>query len=141
MKHILLSISLVFMFSVSCMAKKEYADGYIITKNNDTNYCKIIIPKDFGKFNEMELFSKVYILDSNGKSAKLTPDDINGYAFSYQSRTYVYTSKKVDDEGKTVFVWPINLGKKINEYYYYYYNSADMDKGGMGAVTGVYVLE
>ena len=130
-----------FAFCIKCIAKDEYVAGYILNKNNDTLYCKIRIPKSFGQFNEIDLFSTVYTLDSNGKKIKQTPGMINGYGFTYQSKKYIYVSKVLDDDGKTVFVWPLHLGKKINEYYYYTYNSADLDKGGMAEVSGVYVLE
>jgi hypothetical protein len=137
----LLSLLLLFSSYFKCIAGKEYVDGYIVDKNYDTTFCKILIPKDFGTFNEMKLFSTVDILDSAGKKIKETPDKINGYGFIYQSKQYIYVSKTIDDFGKTMFVWPVNLGKKINEYYYYYYNSSNLDKGGMGSETPVYVLE
>jgi len=132
---------ILLFFSARCVAKAEYADGYIISKKGDTLSCKIRIPVNLGKFNELELFSSVFILDSNNKDRKLKPKDINGYGFIYQSKKYVYVSKVVDDEDKMVFVWPQNLGKKINEYYYYTFNSTNLAKGSMGAVDEVYVLE
>jgi hypothetical protein len=123
------------------MAKEEYADGYIVSKKGDTLFRKIRMPFNLGRFNELELFSSVVVLDSDNKKIKLKPKDINGYGFFYQSKNYTYVSKVVDDEDNTVFVWPLNLGKKINEYYYYYYNSSDLAKGSMGALAEVYVLE
>jgi len=141
MKQCIPFLIILISFSTCCMAKSEYADGYIISKKGDTLSCKIRIPLNLGKFNELELFSSVVILDSNKKETKLKPKDINGYGFTYQSKKYVYVSKVVDDEDKMVFVWPQNLGKKINEYYYYTYNSSDLAKGSMGAVAEIYVLE
>ena len=40
-----------------------------------------------------------------------------------------------------MFVWPLNMGKRINEYYYYTYNSSDLQKGSLGALGEIYVLE
>jgi len=141
MKQFILFSSLFFLCSLSSKATDEYANGYIITKNNDTVLCKIIIPKDFGHFNEPSLFLRVTVLDSAGNKVKYTPGNINGYAFFYQSKKYVYVSKEVDDDGKMMFVWPRNLGKKINEYYWYSYNSTDLAKGSTGSLAEVYVLE
>jgi hypothetical protein len=132
---------ILLFFGSRCLAKSEYADGYMISKKGDTLSCKIRMPLNLGKFNELDLFSSVVILDSNKKETKLKPKDINGYGFTYHSKKYVYVSKVVDDEDKMVFVWPQNLGKKINEYYYYTYNSTDLAKGSMGAVAEIYVLE
>jgi hypothetical protein len=100
-----------------------------------------MIPKDFGRFNEVYLFSKVTIMDSMGNIKKYTPNDISGYAFIYQNKKYSYVSKQVEDDGTRLFLWPLHLGKKINEYYHYTINSANLDKGSMGAVSEVYVLE
>ncbi len=141
MKLCLLSLSLLLVSSIPCIAKEEYADGYIISKKGDSVSCKIRIPINLGRFNELELFSVVVILDSNNNKIKLKPKDISGYGFIYHSKKYVYVSKVVDDEDKKVFVWPLHLGKKINEYYYYTYNSSDLAKGSMGAVSEIYVLE
>ncbi|HXB28594.1 MAG TPA: hypothetical protein VNW49_02190, partial [Puia sp.] len=66
---------------------------------------------------------------------------IMGYAFIYQSKKYNYVSKQVEDDGTKLFLWPLHLGKKINEYYHYTINSANLDKGSMGAISEVYVLE
>jgi hypothetical protein len=141
MKYLLLSLSLLWFFSINGMAKDEYADGYIISKKGDTILCKMRIPFNVGSFNELELFSSVVILDSNSKKVRLKPKDINGYGFTYKSKKYTYVSKVVDDEDRTVFVWPLELGRKISEYYYYTYNSSDLAKGSMGAIAEVYVLE
>jgi hypothetical protein len=141
MKHCLLSLSLLLSFSVHSSAKDEYAEGYIISKKGDTNWCKIRMPFNLGQFNELELFSSVVILDSSNKKIKLQPKDIIGYGFSYHSKKYAYVSKVVDDEDKTVFVRPLNLGRKINVYYYYTFNTSNLAKGSMGAPSEVYVLE
>jgi hypothetical protein len=100
-----------------------------------------MIPKDFGRFNEVYLFSKVTIMDSLGNINKYAPNDIGGYAFIYQTKKYSYVSKQVEDDGTRLFLWPLHLGKKINEYYHYTINSANLDKGSMGAISEVYVLE
>ena len=141
MKSCLLSISLLLVFSIHCMAKDEYVDGYIISKKGDTTSCKVRMPYNLGRFNELQFFSMVVILDNSNNKVTLKPKDIYGYGFTYQSKKYNYVSKVVDDEDKTVFVWPVNLGKKVNEYYYYTYNSSDLAKGSMGAISEVYVLE
>ncbi len=141
MKSCILSVVVLLVFSIDSMAKDEYVNGYIISKKGDTVTREIRMPYNLGRFNELELFSKVVVLDSSNNKITLKPKDINGYGFTYQSKKYNYVSKVVDDEDKTVFVWPLNLGKKINEYYYYTYNSSDLAKGSMGTFSEVYVLE
>lgn len=141
MKQTLFFSALFFLFLVNASASDEFADGYLITKGNDTVDCKVLIPKDFGRFNEQSLFSKVTILDSAGKKTKYTPTDINGYGFIYQTKKYIYVTRQIDEDGKMMFLWPMSLGKKINEYYYYNYNTSDMYKGSMGATDEIYVLE
>jgi hypothetical protein len=132
---------LYFLLTFNCRATDEYAMGYFITKSNDTVECKILIPKDFGRINEQSLFSKVTILDSLAKKKKYTPKDINGYGFLYQNKSYIYISRQVEEDGKMMFLWPLDLGKKINEYYYYIYNTTNLAKGSMGARDEIYVLE
>jgi hypothetical protein len=141
MKQVLIFSILFFLFAFNCLAKDEFAVGYFITKNNDTVLCKILVPKAFGKFDELSLFSKVTVLDSAGDKIKYTPNDINGYAFVYNEKIYNYVSKAVDDNGEMKFLWPVNVGKKINEYCYYRSNSDNLDKGGMASVDINYVLE
>lgn len=141
MKQALFCSVLCFLFAFNCRAADEYATGYFVNKSNDTIECKILIPKDFGRINEQTLFSKVTILDSLGKKMKYTPRDINGYGFLYNNKGYFYVSKQVEEDGKMMFLWPMNLGKKINEYYYYIYNTSDLYKGSMGAMEEIYVLE
>jgi hypothetical protein len=141
MKQVVLFSILYFLFAINCSAAEEYADGYFITKSNDTIVCKIIIPKDFGHFNEQSLFFRVTVLDSTGKKMKYTPNDINGYTFVYHNKVYIYVSKEVDDDGKRMFAWPLVYGKRLNEYYYYNSNSSNLDKGSMNARDEVYVLE
>ena len=141
MKQAFLLSALVFLFVFHCRAADEYANGYFVNQSNDTLKCRVLIPKDFGRFNEQVLFSKVTVLDSAGNKHKYTPDDINGYAFVYHTRVYAYTSREVNETGKKVFVWPVELGPRLNEYYYYTYNTDDLNKGSMGATDEVYVLE
>ena len=139
-KLILLTVLSAFLF-VSSKAEDEFVTGLLITNKNDTLLCKILIPKDFGKFNETVLFSKVTILDSTGNKKKYTPKDISGYAFVYNNKKYIFHSIQIEDDGKRMFVWPLNMGKRINEYYYYTYNSSDLQKGSLGALGEIYVLE
>jgi hypothetical protein len=141
MKGLLSLVLTVFLFSFYGIAADEYTNGIYVTNNSDTFACKILIPKDFGRFNETYLFSKVTLLDSAGKKKKYSPNDISGYAFIYQNKKYVYVSKQVENDGERLFLWPLNLGKKINEYYHYTINSANLNKGSMGAISEVYVLE
>lgn len=141
MKQVSLLSALLLLFALHGKAAEEYANGYVIDQSNDTLRCRIVIPKDFGHFNEQSLFSKVTILDSTGAKHKYNPDDINGYAFVYQGRVYAYVSRTVSDDNKKMFLWIRALGSKINEYYYYTYNTDDLAKGSMGATSEVYVLE
>ena len=141
MKNFMFLLLFCFLFFSTGRAEDEYVNGIFITNNNVTFHCKIMIPKDFGRFNEVYLFSKVTIMDSMGNIKKYTPNDISGYAFIYQNKKYSYVSKQVEDDGTRLFLWPLHLGKKINEYYHYTINSANLDKGSMGAVSEVYVLE
>jgi hypothetical protein len=137
----LLAVFLFLIVAGSCMAEDEYAVGVYITKGNDTLLCKVLIPKDFGRFNEPSLFSIVTLLDSAGNKKKFNPGDIYGYAFFYHSKKYMYVSRQVEDNGKRMFLWPLELGKRINEYYYYTYNSDNLNKGSMGAINELYVIE
>ena len=141
MKQASLLSALLLLLALHSKAAEEYANGYLIGQRNDTLRCRIVIPKDFGHFNEQSLFSKVTILDSAGTRHKYAPDDINGYAFVYQDRVYAYASRTVSDDNKKMFLWIKALGPKINEYYYYTYNTDDLAKGSMGATSEVYVLE
>ena len=141
MKSFLFLLFNNFILFSNSKTSDEYVNGIFITNNNVTYHCKILIPKDFGRFNEVYLFSKVTILDSLGRKNKYTPGDINEYSFIYHSKRYIYVSKQIEDDGSKLFLWPLNLGKKINEYYHYTINSVNLDKGSMGAVTEVYVLE
>jgi len=122
-------------------SRDEFAEGYIIPKNADTLACKVKIPKDFGHFNELYLFNSVTVMDSSGRKITFGPKDLEGYGFVYQSRKYTYVSKRVDEDGTLMFVWPVNLGKRVNEYYYYNFNSSDLRKGSWGGRADVYVLE
>jgi hypothetical protein len=83
----------------------------------------------------------VTILDSANRKVKFKPGQIKGYGFIYRSKKYIYISKVVDDENHAVFVWPMEMGKRVNEYYYYTSNAHDPGKGGMGGMEEVYVLE
>jgi hypothetical protein len=141
MKFFLFLLLFYFQFSSAGRGEDEYINGIYVTNNNVTYHCKILIPKDFGRFNEVYLFSKVTIMDSLGNIKKYSPNDISGYAFIYHAKKYSYVSKQVEDDGTKLFLWPLNLGKKINEYYHYSVNSANLDKGSMGEVTEVYILE
>jgi hypothetical protein len=141
MKQTLFLLTVSFLFSLNSSARDEFADGYFITKSKDTLLCKILIPKDFGKFNALTLFAKVTVLDSAGTKKKYTPNDIKGYGFIYKSKTYIYISKDIDDNGNMMFVWPISLGKSVNEYCYYRSNSDDLGKSGMATPDKIYVLE
>jgi hypothetical protein len=141
MKNIYFLLLFCFLFSLTSRAEDEYVNGIFITNNNVTYHCKIMIPKDFGRFNEVYLFSKVTIMDSLGNINKYSPNDISAYAFIYQAKKYSYVSKQVEDDGTKLFLWPLHIGKKINEYYHYTINSADLAKGSMGAISEVYVLE
>ncbi|HTD40850.1 MAG TPA: hypothetical protein VK671_09535, partial [Mucilaginibacter sp.] len=40
-----------------------------------------------------------------------------------------------------LFLWPLNQGKKINEYYYYMTNLSGTDKGSSETGSEIYVLE
>jgi hypothetical protein len=119
----------------------SYAPGFYLSPQGDTIACRVEIPRDFGHFNEQALFSKVTLLDSAGHKKKYTPKDIGGYGFVYGTKTYLYISREVADDGERKFCWPLNLGDKVNEYYYYDYNTSDLNKGSMGATNEVYVLE
>jgi hypothetical protein len=141
MKTFLLTALSFLLISFSRYATDESVPGIYVTKNNDTLACRIIIPRDFGRFNEVYLFSKVSFLDSLGNQRRYTPNDINGYAFFYRNKKYVYVSRQVEDDGSRLFLWPLNLGRKINEYYHYTLNSSNLDKGSMNAIAEVYVLE
>jgi len=139
-KSLLLSIVLI-VFGLNCKAADEFVDGIIITNHLDTVHCKILVPKDFGKFNEPELLLKCTALDSLGKKIKYKPNDIMGYEFVYQSKRYRQYSIQTEDDGKRMFVWKRNSGKRVNEYYYYSFNTSDHAKGAMGNLYEVYVLE
>jgi hypothetical protein len=141
MKNLYFLLLFCFLFSLTGRGEDEYVNGIFITNDNVTYHCKIMIPKDFGQFNEVYLFSKVTIMDSLGNINKYGPGDISGYAFIYQAKKYSYVSKQVEDDGTKLFLWPLHLGKKLNEYYHYTINSANLDKGSMGAISEVYVLE
>jgi hypothetical protein len=141
MKRLLFFTLLYCSFSSTIFAADEFVDGFYTTNSNVTLPCKILIPKDFGHFNEISLFSKVIILDSAGVKKKYKPNEISGYAFVYNDKKYVYVSKQVEEEGTKVFLWPVNLGNKINEYYYYTTTAVNTDKGSTGSAADVYVLE
>lgn len=148
MKSVCILVSLLLLYVGGLRAtpdnghtSDETVQGYIVTPRGDTVMVQVCIPKDFGHFNEVALFSKVTILNSGGKKVKYTPKDLSGYGFVYQNKAYVYVSRQIDDEGTTKFLWPMNQGDKVNEYYYYDYNTSDLQKGSMGATNGVYVLE
>jgi hypothetical protein len=128
-------------FANTTQASDEYVNGVYTTINNVTLPCKILIPKDFGHFNAMSLFSKVTIVDSIAGKKKYRPNEISGFSFTYQSKKYTYASIQVEDDGTKMFLWPLNLGKKINEYYYYTTNSSGTDKGSSDAGSEIYVLE
>jgi hypothetical protein len=133
--------ALVLFVAGRVQASDVYSRGYIISNTNDTIECKIVIPIEFGRFNRQSCFFKVTVVDSLGNKKKYFPKDILGYAFIYEGKAYTYVSKQTDEDGKRMFVWPMNLGKRINGYYYYYYNSSDNYKGSMGYDAEVYVLE
>jgi len=141
MKARLFLILFLFLFCSNVSAADEYVDGVFSSNTSQSFHCKILIPKDFGKFNEVYLFSRVTILDSTGTKTKYTPDDISGYAFSYHDIKYIFVAKQVEEDGSKLFLLPLNRGNKINEYYHYTVNAADRDKGSMGAISEVYVLE
>ena len=135
-------ITAVFILSAFTLkAADQYVSGYIITKTNDTVQYKILMPKDYGRFDEQLLFSQVSVMDSVGTKKTFKPGEISGYSFTYHAKKYVYLSKKTNSEGKTLFVWPRNLGKKINEYYYYSLHTSALPKGSTGSLSEVYLLE
>ena len=140
MKILFITLSCLFFANIA-KASDEYVNGVYTTINNVTLPCKILIPKDFGHFNAMYLFSKVTIIDSAGAKKKYRPNEISGFAFTYLAKKYIYVSIQVEDDGTRLFLWPLNQGKKINEYYYYTTNSSDTDKGSADTGSGIYVLE
>ena len=141
MKELLFLVIGFPFFPLHTIRENELVNGHYISNDKKEFPCRIIIPKDFGQFNEGSLFKKVIFLDSLSRKKKYTANDIGGYSFSYQGKKYNYLSRQVEDNGTRLFVWPLNTGNKINEYYYYTTNSSGLDKGSMNAMAEVYVLE
>ena len=139
-RFLFLTLSCLLFSNVS-KAADEYVNGVYTTNHQVTFTCKILIPKDFGHFNAMYLFSKVTIVDSMGVKKKYRPNEISGFAFTYLAKKYTYVSIQVEDDGTRLFLWPLNQGKKINEYYYYMTNLSGTDKGSSETGSEIYVLE
>ncbi len=91
--------------------------GYYITNSNDSISATVKLPKSiFGAEDFSKFIDKVEIVDSTGKSVKLTPHDIKEYGFLHDSISYVLYSKPMMSKKNLKFLLPVILGPKASVY-------------------------
>jgi len=119
--HLILShfhgLAFIVLFPILTRAGIKEVPGYILSLHNDTIYGILAINTDvFGNLNEARLSHTIELPDSIGNFENLTPDDINGFGFAFNSRQYTFVSKPVDSSGRLLFVQPVILGPKAALY-------------------------
>jgi len=125
----------ILFSATSSLFAKDIVDGYLILSTNDTIKCKIKVPVS------LEMFNKVSIIDSNGKTLtyKAQNQEINGFGFIYENQKYDYVTKRTDDYGSASFLMTKAVGRNLNLYYSYYFSTPY--NGGASYRTDVYLLE
>jgi hypothetical protein len=119
MNHLLFAL-LLLGNPGSPLAKK--VDGYLINLTGDTVKCQI-------RLDGLELFRKVVIYDSAGKSTAYHADkqELRGFGFIYQNDKYDYVLKMHEDSTWDFLIRTLR-GKRFALYY-----SFDMMYTGQGS--------
>jgi hypothetical protein len=120
------SILILFLFSGGLVFSQKTATGYYIALNNDSVPARFKIPKRlpntiFDAFRKWIDFSdlreEVDMVDSAGTITRLTPVDIKGFAFTYDSVVYKLFSKPIEPYKKN-FLLPEVMGRKVRLFVY-----------------------
>lgn len=114
---------LAAFFSLSLLAAKAntIADGYLITRANDTVKCKI-------RVDDLDLYSSVTVYDSaaNKTTYKAEARELLGFGFSYDGQTYDYVLMG-DDFNFWIFRMRKMQGNPYTLYYFKNYRTLDRD--------------
>ena len=129
------SLFLVALFTIGFVAGKAntIADGYFITRNNDTVKCRI-------RVDELDLYSSVTIIDSTGQKTtyKAEAHEILGFGFTYDGQPYDYLLK-VDDFNFSIFRMRKIKGYPYNLYYFKNYKT--LDRNSRSTPAGSFMIE
>ncbi|HEV2355600.1 MAG TPA: hypothetical protein VGR89_15235 [Puia sp.] len=106
-----LLLSLVLVAGAFTTSAKTIVDGYFLTLKNDTVKCRINV-------NDLDLFDKVSIIDTSGKSFsyKAKRREINGFGFTYKNEQYAYLLK-ADEDSNWRFMIRTADGKRFELFY------------------------
>lgn len=130
MKYLLYSI-LAFLTAGQLLAQSNPV-GYYISHSQDTISAEFKLKKGvFGQLNN-DFTEEIEIIISSNEAIKFTPNDILGYAFTWEGKNYHFVSKPTQKEKKK-FLVPVVLGPKTNLYQYGVYTS-----GGLGGSNQVF---
>ncbi|HEV3323981.1 MAG TPA: hypothetical protein VG052_00200 [Puia sp.] len=131
MKSLFLSI----LFSISFLAGKAniIADGYFITRDNDTVKCRI-------RVDDLDLYTSVTIFDTADQKTtyKAERREILGFGFTYDGQPVDYLLK-VDDYHFWLFRMRMVKGNPYNLYYFKNYKTLDRDNRSTPA--GSFMIE
>lgn len=133
-KHITLFVLL--LFTAFCGQAKKLAEGYIITSNNDTIHCQIVLQSQYK--NRYDMYQRIETIDDNRKRTTYYAKDrkITGFGFDYEGKPECYVLRK---EGNNMLFEYCELsGKRLKLYSYATFTSCGM---GSPARVKVFVME
>ena len=133
-KHITLFV-LLLLTAFSGQAKK-LADGYIVTLDNDTIRCQVVLQNQF--MNRYDMYQQIETIDDNRKRTTYYAKDrkITGFGFDYEGKPHCYQLRK---EGNNLLFEYCELsGKRLRLYSYCTFISCGV---GSPARVKVFVME
>jgi hypothetical protein len=129
------SLLLAALFSIGFVAGKAntIADGYLITRNNDTVKCRI-------RVDDLDLYSSVTIIDSTGQKTiyRAEAREIVGFGFTYDGQPYDYLLM-ADDYNFWLFRMRKIKGYPYNVYYFKNYRT--LDRSSRSTPAGSFMVE
>ena len=133
-KHFTLFILLLLLSF--CGQAKKLADGYIVTSNNDTIRCQVVLQNQFR--NRYDMYQQIETIDDNRKRTTYYAKDgkIAGFGFDYEAKPYCYKLRK--EGNNLLFEYCELLGKRLQLYSYCTFTSCGM---GSPARVKVFVME
>lgn len=116
---------------------QQLVPGYYLSASGDSVEARIKFSK--GVFNQVlnDFFKRVETVDSAGQEKTFTPTDIQGFAFLYNGKRYLFFSKPTKD-GSLKFLSPFYLGERSSLYQY---GSITSTGGGMSSKQVFYTFE
>ena len=123
----ILRLTLLLIFSVPLFVQaQKTVDGFYVDLNNDSIPATFKLPKRIptyladqfdGRTDFSLLKEEIEVVDKAGGTQRLTPRDIKGFGFTYNSNNYKMLAKPVSPYQKK-FLTPEVTGKKLKMYQY-----------------------